>query len=392
MRSAKIIPIIVITFFIASSFTYCQAEKRNVRVLLFFYSPECHSCAKVKKEVLPEIEKEFKDKIAIEYHNMDDIENVKLFLSLKEKYPSAIGSAPPVFYFEGHFLNGTNNLKENLKRLLESTPITSTHEKENLPNINLVKFFQSLTPFAIITVGLIDGINPCAVTVIVFFMSFLAFQGYRKREIAVVGLIFIGSVYVTYVLIGIGIFGFLYRLQGFWILTKIINITIGCISILFSGYALYDFMKFRKTKSTQDMLLHLPKSVQASIHKVIRQHYVTKDGSSNQEVKRPMFGLMISALVTGFLVSVLEAVCVVKIYLPTIVFVLKTTQYKVKALIYLLLYNLLFVLPLIIIFIFALKGTTSERFAALLKGHLGLVKILMAIMFLCLGIFLLWRA
>ena len=88
----------------------------------------------------------------------------------------------------------------------------------------------------------------------------------------------------------------------------------------------------------------------------------------------------------------LEAVCVAKIYLPTIVFVLKTTNLKLKALSYLLLYNLLFVVPLLIIFCFALTGTTAERFQKILKGHLGLVKILMGVMFLGMGVFLIWRA
>jgi cytochrome c biogenesis protein CcdA len=264
-------------------------------------------------------------------------------------------------------------------------------QKETLSKVDLVKRFNSFTPFALIAVGLIDGINPCAVTVIVFFMSFLAFQGYRKREIMVIGMIFIFSVYLTYVLIGLGIFQFLYKLQGFWLLTKIINITVGVISITFSIYALYDFIQYKKTKSTDSMLLSLPKGIRNQIHKVIGVHYRINKYQDGV-FKKHLFGLALSALITGFLVSVLEAVCVAKIYLPTIIFVLKTTSLKLKALSYLLLYNLLFVLPLFIIFIFALFGTTSERFSAILKGHLGTIKIFMGIMFLALGIFLILRA
>jgi cytochrome c biogenesis protein CcdA len=121
-------------------------------------------------------------------------------------------------------------------------------------------------------------------------------------------------------------------------------------------------------------------------------HYRTRNKPQEGAFKKHLFALALSALITGFLVSVLEAVCVAKIYLPTIIFVLKTTSLKLKALSYLLLYNLLFVLPLFIIFIFALFGTTSERFSAILKGHLGTIKILMGIMFLGLGIFLILRA
>ena len=51
----------------------------------------------------------------------------------------------------------------------------------------------------------------------------------------VIGLLFILSVYVTYVLIGLGIFESLYRLREFWLLTKIINICVGTISIIFSA-------------------------------------------------------------------------------------------------------------------------------------------------------------
>ena len=371
---------------------YAEQANKGIPALMVFYSPGCHNCIRIKKEVMPAIEKEFKGKINIDYRNTDEIENYKLFLSLEEKYHFQAGNSFPVFFFEGEFLTGQGNVDSNLRALLAKPVTIASKAEAGLPKVDLLKRFQSFTPLAIIAVGLIDGINPCAVTVIVFFISFLSFQGYRKREIAVIGFIFISSVYFTYVLIGLGIFQSLYSLQGFWLLTKVINITVGSISIIFSIYALYDFILYRKTKNTDDLLLALPKSIKNQIHKVIGSHYRLHTGSGDADLKKPLLGLAVSAIITGFLVSVLEAVCVAKIYLPTIIFVLKTTTFKLKALIYLLLYNLLFVVPLLIIFIFALTGTTSERFQSILKGHLGAIKILMGIMFLCLGIFLIWRA
>jgi len=97
-------------------------------------------------------------------------------------------------------------------------------------------------------------------------------------------------------------------------------------------------------------------------------------------------------LITGFLVSLLEAVCTGQTYLPTITFILKTTTLKLHALAYLVIYNLMFVVPLFIIFIFALLGITSGQFSNFLKKHLLLIKLLMAILFFGLGIFLIWRA
>jgi len=384
---------IIAATFLVANISYGKADISSLPTLIVFYSPGCHNCIHIKNEIMPGIESKFKDKITVVYRDIDDIENYKLMLSLEEKYHAKVNNVSPIFFFEGRFLNGEGDVRNNLMSLLTTTPMAVTDiQKETLPKIDLVKRFSSFTPLALIAVGLIDGINPCAVTVIVFFMSFLSLQGYRKREIIVIGLIFIGSVYLTYVLIGLGIFQALYSLQGFWLLTRIINITVGCISILFSIYALYDFIQYRRKKSTDDMLLSLPQSIKNQIHKVIGAQYRTHDRAKEPGFKKHLVGLAVSALITGFLVSVLEAVCVAKIYLPTIIFVLKTTSFKLKALIYLLLYNLLFVLPLLVIFGFALAGTTSERFQKILKGHLGTIKILMGIMFLALGIFLILRA
>ena len=135
----------------------------------------------------------------------------------------------------------------------------------------------------------------------------------------------------------------------------------------------------------------MPQSIKNKIHKIIGSSYRIHPGINNPNSKKPLFALAIGALATGFLVSVLEAVCVAKIYLPTIIFVLKTTGLKLKALTYLLLYNLLFVVPLLVIFAFALAGATSNQFQKILRGHLGIIKILMSVMFLGLGIFLILK-
>ena len=371
--------------------SYGETQVLKSAKLIIFYSSGCRNCIRIEREITRADRMElFKNNIETEYRNVDDIENYKFLLGLEEKYKSKIRNVLPVFYFQGHFVNGKGDVKKNLKILL-STPVSAVDSSlKTLPKIDLVKHFNSFTIPAIIAVGLIDGINPCAVTVIVFFMSFLAFQGYRKREMAVIGLVFILSVYLTYCLIGLGIFEFLYRLRGFWILTKIINISIGVVSIIFSFYALYDFIQYRKTRSTSGMLLSLPQWIRNLTYRIIGSQY--RGRKHNPLFKKSLIGLTVSALISGFLVSILEAVCVAKIYLPTIIFVLKTTGLKLRALTYLLLYNLLFVVPLLVILCLVLTGTTVDQFHKVLMKHLGIVKISMAVTFLGLGIFLIWRA
>ena len=50
----------------------------------------------------------------------------------------------------------------------------------------------------------------------------------------------------------------------------------------------------------------------------------------------------------------------------------------------------MFIVPLFIIFLFALWGVTSEQFSRILRKHLSSIKILMAVLFFGLGIFLLF--
>lgn len=375
-----------------SVFGYSQGRPASLHKLIVFHSLNCRKCIEAKKGLLPEIEKEFQDRILLEYRDIADIQNYKLLLSLQEKYKAQdLKFVLPIFYFQGHFLNGEGQPKEGLKRLIEQA-LSKPKEKLDLPQIDLLTRFKTFRPFAIISAGLIDGINPCAFSVIVFFISFLTLQGYRKRELVVVGLSFIFSVALTYILIGMGLFGFLYRLKGFWLVSRIVNLSIGILSILLGVFALYDFFKFKRTKNTDGLLLQLPQAVKNRIHAVIGLYYRSQRKDEGGILRKNIFSLVSSALITGFLVSILEAVCTGQVYLPTIAFVLKTTPLKLQALGYLLLYNLMFIIPLLLIFLCALLGVSSEQFSGALKRHLLAAKILMAVLFFSLGAFLILRA
>ena len=367
-------------------------EKSAVSKLIIFYSINCHSCARVKNGVIPGIKKEFKDRLEVEYLDIGDIENYKMLVGLQKKYdPASTSNIIPVAYIEGKLLYGGVSIRNGLRKLIIESLGQKGIISHRLPSIDLVPIFKEFKPLVIIGAGLLDGVNPCAFTVIVFFISFLALQGYRRRELIAVGLTFITVVFITYLLIGLGIFGFLYRLEGFWLVSKIVNIAIGLLSIVLGIFALYDFFKFKKTGQTEGLALQLPRSIKDRIHSLIGMHYRVKGGQDTVQSKKHIIVLISSALVTGFLISLLESVCTGQIYLPTIVFILKTT-YKLQGLAYLLLYNFMFIIPLLIIFLFALWGVTSDQFSKFLKEHLLTVKLLMAVLFFSLGFWLLiWR-
>jgi len=356
---------------------------------IIFYSPGCHQCVQAKQEVMPQIEIEFKDKLIFEYRDISDLENYKLLLGLLQGNPGGVKYQVPLFYLGGKFLTAEGKLNDNLRKFIVSGLRRNSAVEFN--PVDLVAHFKSFVPGAVVFAGVSDGINPCAFTVIVFFISFLALQGYRKKELFLIGLVFILAVFLTYLGIGLGIFNFFYSFAGFWVITHLLNIIIGILSIILGVFAIYDFIELKRTGSTERLILQLPKPIKERIHKVVGFFYRRNQREKEEKLKPALGRLLFSALVSGFLVSLLEAVCTGQVYLPTISFVLKTTSLKLEALRYLLLYNFMFILPLVVIFILALLGISSQQFSAFLKRHLGQIKILMAILFFALGVYLIWR-
>jgi len=385
---------LIITIFLAGFFLPAHGESVNKSpsVLLVFYSPGCHRCQEVKVRLMPVIEKKFSGRIQIEYRDLTLLENYKLLLLLEKQYNPNIENIWPLFFMQGHFVNGAGKIGNNLVAMIsQSAPKPLLSKLSEINGINLINYFKKFTPLLIIGVGLLDGINPCAFTVIVFFISFLALQGYRKKELVFIGLSFILAVFLAYILIGLGLFAFIYRLKGFWLARKIFNISVGTLSIVVALLAAFDALKYKKTQKTQDMMLQLPAAVKNQIHKVIGMHF-RKTKVTQAVTPGGIYRLIFIAFITGLLVSILEAVCTGQTYLPTITFIFNTTGLKIQALGYLLLYNIMFVVPLFIVFLLALWGVTSGQFAGFLKNRLLAIKIAMAFLFLFLGLFLIWRA
>jgi len=243
-----------------------------------------------------------------------------------------------------------------------------------------IKRFLSWGLLTVAGAGLIDGINPCAFTVLVFFISFLNFVGYRKRELLVLGIVFILAVFLTYILLGLGLFKFIQSLEAFTWFSKIIYLGTASLAIILGIYSLYDCYIYRKTGNPEDVKLRLPDFIKQKIHKTVQ--------SASRNKKKALTELAGAVFLSGFIVSLLESVCTGQTYIPTIAYVFKEPGLRIHALGYLVLYNLMFILPLVIILIAALAGAGSEAFSRLARKHLGTVKLLTAALFFLLGILL----
>ncbi len=222
--------------------------------------------------------------------------------------------------------------------------------------------------------GLLDGINPCAFATIVFFISLLGYTGSSKRQMLIVGIGFTTAVFTVYLLLGLGAFRALQALAVYTIIARIIfGATFILLMVLLVISARDTIRYYRSGGKTTDQVLQLSATNKRRIHNVMRKGLKTKN-------------LFIGAVGIGALVSLFEAACTGQVYLPTIVLVLQDPDLRNHALLYLIFYNLLFIFPLVFVFILAYGGVASERFAEWSKKNFGVTRIALTILFLFLAI------
>jgi thiol-disulfide isomerase/thioredoxin len=236
---------------------------------------------------------------------------------------------------------------------------------------SMVKRFKSLGILTIVSAGLLDGINPCAFATLIFFISYLTFVGRKRREILWVGLGFSGAVFVTYLLIGFGILSFIQHFSFLPLFSRTVYILTIAFALVLGILSLYDYIQLKRGRPSE-MKLQLPDFLKKRIHQTIRE-----------ESKSTRY--ILAGIAAGFIVSLLEFTCTGQVYLPTILFVTNIPSLRANAISYLVLYNLMFIIPLLIIFGVVYWGVTSEQLAFFLKKRASSIKLFTSLLFFALA-------
>jgi cytochrome c biogenesis protein CcdA len=172
----------------------------------------------------------------------------------------------------------------------------------------------------------------------------------------VIGACFTASFFATYTAIGAGAFALLRAGDSFPILARILRYGMALALFVFSALSGVGVLRVRSGK-TGDMILQLPASMKLRIHTAIRDH-------------RRAGGLILSSIVLGALATIFELGCTGQVYLPTIVYLIKAGR-SLKDCAYLLLYNLAFILPLILVFVGDYLGLGAKAAAEIFKRRMG---------------------
>ena len=353
--------------------------------LYFFGSNTCGECLEIKHSLLFPLEQEMADKLKIHFHATEDTTSFKLMVSLEKQYGVTSPASQELFFpdtvllgYTSIMANGRAMVEEYLNDPQRRMAITVSESTGSLVDAirERLKNKDMTLPILIVN-ALVDSVNPCAIATLVFLVSFLATQKRKRSEILIVGLAYSTSVFVTYFLLGLGVFGLFTALgKSRLIVSCVIKWSAVALAGTVGVISLIDAFRFKKSGDTKDITLQLPKSVKLRIHKII---------TTNMKGSR----LIIGTIITGFLVTLLEAACTGQVYIPTIAMVSSNNFAMIlKGVLYLLLYCFIFIVPLLAVMIAVYYGMTWNKLSKMMQNNLTLLKILLGTSMIGLALYL----
>jgi len=211
---------------------------------------------------------------------------------------------------------------------------------------------------SVIVSGLIDSFNPCAITVLLLFIGLMFSLQKSRSYILAMAVFYILSVYISYLLIGLGVM----KLTLFFGVPHFMAYLGAIVSIVIGVWNLKDYFF-----PNWGLIIKIPLGARQAISQW--SHKAT----------------ILATIVVGFLVGITEFPCSGAIYLAIIGLLSVKTSFW-NGFLYLLLYNLMFVLPLIVIFLVANNRLVAERitFWSETKGYT--MKLVLGITMIMLGV------
>lgn len=230
---------------------------------------------------------------------------------------------------------------------------------------------EQLTLGIIIAAALVDSINPCVFGVLIFLLAYMTKVFKSTARMLIAGLIYITAVYITYFFIGVGLLTLAYT-AGF---AKPFYWFAAFVAIAAGLFEVKDYFWYGKGFSLQ----MIPGAAER-----IKKY---SKAMEKLEVVHPALSLAIAAFLGIFVVFV-ELPCTGAPYLA-ILGMLSKGQYT-AGIPLLMLYNLVFILPLFVIVGLVYFGCTSKMLEKWRKENRGIMRLGIGLFLLALGAYMLW--
>lgn len=348
-----------------STLAPCDVESKDGGALepiciYLFYGQGCPHCERVKP-LIDELAVKYPQVQLKQYEIYFNTTNQAMFHEFGGRYGIESLGVPTLFIGD-RALVGENAIRTELENRIiwytdNPTVCPSSYTKSGgIPqDISPVQPVD-LTIVAVIVAAIIDSINPCAFAVLIFLLAYLTTLGERRR-VLIVGVTYIATVFIVYFIAGLGLLTVVQQME----LSGIV-FTIAAVIAILAGLINIAEVLLRREIFT----LAIPVSKKAAIDEYVKRASVP------------------SAIVLGALVSMVELPCTGGVYLA-ILGLIGDRMTLFEGIPYLLLYNLIFVLPLLLILLVVYWGGTPEQMETYRAGSRRWVRLLMGIIMVALG-------
>ena len=347
--------------------------------LYFFWSEKCPHCLKALPDVLA-IDKEFDWLKLHSLQLVDKPENVQKYINMAALFGNDARSVP-TFMFCGNLLSGYERMEttgQQLKSFLQAchrfveqeNPDNSTRfaaQQEGatsleLPFLGSISSDEYSLPILTVFIAGMDAFNPCAFFVLLFLLSMMVHSRSRRR-MALIGGIFVffsGAIYFLFMAAWLNLFIYLGEL-------RVITLIAGAIAVLIALVNIKDYFWFKRGFSLSIADDEKPKLIDR-IRQLLRLDSITT--------------VIVATVILAVVANSYELLCTAGFPMVyTRILTLRSLPVESYYL-YLLFYNLIYILPLLtIVAVFTIKLGSRK-----LSEQEGMVlKLLSGIMMLMLG-------
>jgi cytochrome c biogenesis protein CcdA len=210
----------------------------------------------------------------------------------------------------------------------------------------------------VVTTGLIDSINPCAIGVLILMVSVLLATKQSVKRMLLLGSLYIFSVFATYLIAGLGLIYFFSRIP--LIVTEYLSIGVGSFIILAGILEVKDFFWYG-----QGFSLSIPPSMAKRLDK-----YATRT-------------TVPGVILLGIFVAGVELPCTGAPYLAIIT--LLSQYFDFSAFLMLVFYNIIFVLPLLVILVMIAAGVELYKVKKWKQDARGVMRLAIGLSLFALG-------
>ncbi len=359
-----------------------QAEENKV-FLYYFYSNVCEKCHEVDDKIdfySENLSRDFPDyRIIFVSYDIADKNNIELMYYFCREYsvPEQLREVPILFTGNRYYVNDndiTMGLEETVNMLKQGTvpiPLCSPDDFINKGEVN--EAYDKMKVFNVFMVGLVNGLNPCSLSMILFLVSLLL----AKQEINILktGMAFIAGKFFAYILLGTILFRVFTEID-FTEYKMVIKIFMALFIAILSYLNIRDYIN-AKRENYGEIKNQLPSWMRKWNHNIIQR----VSGINGQLT---LIGL---SAVLGAVVSVGEFLCTGQVYLATILYMVQSqSSLTMPALSRLVIYSFAFVIPGSIIIVFISRTRRILEMSEFIRRHMPVIKLLTAIILIIIGV------